>query len=299
MIPVIVGGLTLFAAYKVGTTLLRKGVMTEERRAIFDAAMNRKPGLEPDKMLALAAEYDKAGLPSYADELRKRAALRSLPADVHKARKAAIQKALSSTDPIGIRLMANACQNMGMYTTAEKLRETAEALDEQAFMAAVAPDMPPPAPAASVTPAATTAVPVAGSPTGTATDTDPSTAPIATVDSSGIQANSPDQSIPSTVSSDQMGPEGWRGDSALPQPAMAGFAGPSSVIIGSVAANKAAAAAAATPAPAPVVNTGDPTSLRLTGMDASLPSTPQQVIQAAAAAGLSVDDYLVAAGLVQ
>ena len=57
--------------------VLKKGVLTPERRQVFSGAMAKI--MEPEKLRELAARFESEGLKKQAEILRKRAKLRSLP----------------------------------------------------------------------------------------------------------------------------------------------------------------------------------------------------------------------------
>lgn len=144
LIPIFILGLAGTAAWKVSTS--KKGIMTNDRRKIYEAAMSSNPPLPADQYITLAAAYDNEGLPTYGDALRKRAALLNLPPEVKATRKAAIQKILSSSDSTVARVAANICEGDGAYGSAKTLRDYADALDQAALQKIVAPPAPAPAP---------------------------------------------------------------------------------------------------------------------------------------------------------
>ena len=188
LIPILIIGLAGGAAWKVSTN--KKGIMTNDRRKIYQAAMSSNPPLPADQYLTLAAAYDNEGLPTYGDALRKRAALLNLSPEVKATRKAAIQKILGSADSTVARVAANICENDGAYGSAKTLRDYADALDQAALQAMVAPPPPPPAP-----------VDTSHNDTISSTSA-PLSTPISGTVSGGVglatQASSPESSTPST-----------------------------------------------------------------------------------------------------
>jgi len=123
------------------------GVMTPDRQSILDTALTSKD-IEPDKLRALAKVFADNGLPLQADLLEKRAKLRELPPDVKEARKAAFRAAMESTNPAGIRVVADAFQNEGATGAAAALRTRAFDLEHSgAPRPAAAPLVPVSAPA--------------------------------------------------------------------------------------------------------------------------------------------------------
>jgi len=96
------------------------GKMTPERKKIFEQAM--KSLSDPVKLRTLAKGYDTAGLKAEGDELRKRAALRDAPKKLQEERTTAFRKALTTTDPSKVKLVADAFQKIGAYGAAQKLR---------------------------------------------------------------------------------------------------------------------------------------------------------------------------------
>lgn len=187
LVETIIVGLVGTAVYKVSTN--KKGIMTNERRAIYDAAMKRDPPLPADQLITLAGAYDNEGLPSYADSLRKRANLLNLPPAIKQQRRDALQKFLACQDSALCRVAANAFEAEGAFGSAKTLRDYADGLDAAAFQASIAPPAPPPAPVVS-----TPDPSVNGAPLST---------PISGTVSGGVggvtQASSPEASTPSTA----------------------------------------------------------------------------------------------------
>ena len=121
------------------------GVMTPDRQSILDTALTSKD-IEPDKLRALAKVFAGNGLPLQADLLEKRAKLRELPPDVKEARKAAFRAAMESTNPAGIRVVADAFQNEGATGAAAALRTRAFDLEHPSAAQSVAASVPVQAP---------------------------------------------------------------------------------------------------------------------------------------------------------
>lgn len=100
--------------------------MTEKQRAIYEAALaNIK---EPGKFRQLADEYDKAGFRYEAGILRKRAAVRELPASIKAARKTIFKETLASKDPEHVREVASAFAGEGCFGAARDLYAVADSL---------------------------------------------------------------------------------------------------------------------------------------------------------------------------
>ena len=111
------------------------GVMTPDRQSILDTALTSKD-IEPVKLRALAKVFADNGLPLQADLLEKRAKLRELPSDVKEARKAAFRAAMESTNPAGIRVVADAFEKEGATGAAAALRTRAFDLEHPTTVAA-------------------------------------------------------------------------------------------------------------------------------------------------------------------
>jgi len=120
------------------------GVMTPDRQSILDTALTSKD-IEPVKLRALAKVFADNGLPLQADLLEKRAKLRELPSDVKEARKAAFRAAMESTNPAGIRVVADAFEKEGATGAAAALRTRAFNLEHPGVVAPAAPVAAPPA----------------------------------------------------------------------------------------------------------------------------------------------------------
>ncbi len=176
LVEMIVGGLVITAAYKVSTS--QKGVLTKQRLAIYNAAMNKQPPLPPEQMRALADTFDSQGLGQCAIYLRKRADVRDLPADKKLIRQQAIQRIMASDDSHIIRVAAQAFEAEASFGTAKTLRDLADGLDAAALQAILAQPMPP-ASAPVKIPAAPMNMPISQEP-------------------GAVQGSSPESSTPST-----------------------------------------------------------------------------------------------------
>jgi hypothetical protein len=97
------------------------GMMTAERNHLYNSAL-RSTVMSADQYTALAAAFEENGLPAEALLLRKRAALRAMTPQQRMERKAAIQKALASTDPDMIEQVAGICEAQGATGSAKTLR---------------------------------------------------------------------------------------------------------------------------------------------------------------------------------
>jgi hypothetical protein len=113
------------------------GVMTPDRQSILDTALTSKD-IDSDKLRALAKVFADNGLPLQAELLEKRAKLRELPSDVKEARKAAFRAAMESTNPAGIRVVADAFDAEGATGAAAALRTRAFDLEHPGVAAATA-----------------------------------------------------------------------------------------------------------------------------------------------------------------
>lgn len=126
VIPLIVIGLGVAGATKAHKHFRLKGKVTKDREDLFNSAMRMLE--DPDKLRALAAAYDKEDLHAHAELLRKRAALRELPAEVKKQRTEAFRKGMASADPDAVSKLAKLFEQQGAIGSAAKLNEHAGAL---------------------------------------------------------------------------------------------------------------------------------------------------------------------------
>lgn len=104
----------------------KKGCMTPEREKIYEAAL--KDLKDPQKLKVLADSFAQEGCIKEANMLYKRAGLRELPPEVHKARKQVYKAAKKSTDPVAVDKVATAFEGEGATGAAEALRIHAAAL---------------------------------------------------------------------------------------------------------------------------------------------------------------------------
>lgn len=102
--------------------------MTPERKKVYEEAM--KSLQEPDKLRALAAQYEAYGLPDEARDLRNRANLRALPADQKKARRDAFTKVMASNDPEAMEKAASIFHAQGATSNAAAIRKKAAAVKQ-------------------------------------------------------------------------------------------------------------------------------------------------------------------------
>ena len=120
------------------------GVMTPERRLVFNHALNKlDPPLSSEKLNELATLFEKEGLAAHADILRKRAMMRDRPEELKKQYRAAFQSAMGCKDPLRVRALATAFEAQGMTNNARKLREYAIGLDAAAVIPGTV-NLPPP-----------------------------------------------------------------------------------------------------------------------------------------------------------
>lgn len=106
--------------------VLKKGVLTPERRQVFSGAMAKI--MEPEKLRELAARFESEGLKKQAEILRKRAKLRSLPPEVENRRREIYRKTLTLKDPKKVEEIAKDFENEGATGAAAELRSYAKAL---------------------------------------------------------------------------------------------------------------------------------------------------------------------------
>jgi hypothetical protein len=112
----------------------KRAGLTGRRAAIFESALVTMK--KPDDLRTLATAFEGEGLIPEADLLRKRAALRELPKETRKQRRAIFSKAIKSSNIEAIRKVADAFRSEGctgaaatLYAHADTLVEEAEKLD--------------------------------------------------------------------------------------------------------------------------------------------------------------------------
>jgi hypothetical protein len=133
VLPVAVAALAGLAWYRASHSTY--GKMTPERQIIYETAFKT---LKDGKALrTLAGEFDKEGLGSFGDMLRKRAALREMPEETRLARREAFKKGMNSTNAAAIENLAQAFISEGAIGSAEKLRAHIASLS-------TSPSTPPP-----------------------------------------------------------------------------------------------------------------------------------------------------------
>ncbi len=103
-----------------------KGTMTPKRKLLYENALATMK--EPEKLRALADEYEKEGLKAQAEMLRKRAALRELPQEIKDKRRDAYRRAMSSDLPDEIDKVAAAFEEAGAIDAAKALHDHASAV---------------------------------------------------------------------------------------------------------------------------------------------------------------------------
>lgn len=117
----------------VGVVLRRPkdyGVMTAERKGIYKNAL--AGGIqEPAKLDELAKAFEQQGLKEEAKLLRKRSTLRRLPDEIKTARKEIFRKACESKNKPGILAIAQAYDDEGCTSAAQRLREVASGLPDK------------------------------------------------------------------------------------------------------------------------------------------------------------------------
>lgn len=100
--------------------------MTPERKKIYDALMNSAQ--PPAKYEEMAAEFEKQGLKTEADMLRKRGKLASAPPEIKARNNAIYKQALGSTNKEAILRVATAFHAQGAIGAAASLKKYAAGL---------------------------------------------------------------------------------------------------------------------------------------------------------------------------
>ncbi len=130
-----IGLLTLIAFVAAGRR--KKAPPTEaqqaERAVIFDTAINQVK--DPEKLVALAKSFREEGLTAEAILLEQRAALATATPEEKAARTAIYKKALGSKNPVAIREVATAFDDIGATGCAVSLRLVAKGLEDAAATA--------------------------------------------------------------------------------------------------------------------------------------------------------------------
>jgi len=126
LLPYAIMGLAAGALVTDTTRKREKGVLTPERKIVFETAINDVKDV--DKLRALAKAFRDEGLPHHADFLEKRARLRQLPPETKAARKEVFRKAMASDNPQAIMGVAAAYERDGATGAANALREYARSL---------------------------------------------------------------------------------------------------------------------------------------------------------------------------
>ena len=119
-----VSGLGGVAYYR--KKVLKKGILTPDRKKAFDLAMTKVT--DAAKLNKLSAIFKKEGLHAEAKMLQLRAKLRSLPAVIRQGRQDIYRKALASKDPQTILKVAAAFEKEGATAAATELRNYASGL---------------------------------------------------------------------------------------------------------------------------------------------------------------------------
>ena len=134
MLPVIIAAATGVAglatwAYRKKKATHQYGVLTPDRELIYNRAINNLQ--DPEKLRKLAAGFKEQGLKPQAEMLEKRAALRDLPRDLKKERRAVFKKLMLSEDPKKILEAAAVFDDQGATGSALALRERAAHLQQK------------------------------------------------------------------------------------------------------------------------------------------------------------------------
>ncbi len=104
-------------------------MLTPDRELIYNRAINNLQ--DPEKLRKLAAGFKEQGLKPQAEMLEKRAALRDLPRDLKKERRAVFKKLMLSEDPKKILEAAAVFDDQGATGSALALRERAAHLQQK------------------------------------------------------------------------------------------------------------------------------------------------------------------------
>lgn len=118
------------AWYRAGRKPPAAPALSADREAVLKATLDTVT--DPGSLRFMAAAFASEGLDREAALLRKRAALKELPADVLAARRQAMRDALKSEDPAEVRTMADAFDKEGCTAVAAKLRGYAVGLETAA-----------------------------------------------------------------------------------------------------------------------------------------------------------------------
>ena len=141
----------------------KKGELTAERKAIFQAALETVE--DSGKLRELADVFQAEGLTAQAELLKKRANLRELPETIKRARHEAFLQAMAAKDPAKVDNIASLFENEGAIGASNALRGYAAGLRAGTAAPYV---QPPPAPVSAAPPVQPPAAPSAPSaPTGT------------------------------------------------------------------------------------------------------------------------------------
>lgn len=97
-----------------------------ERRVVYEAALACK---DVDKLRVISAAFRAEGCVVEADMLDKRIALRLAPPEVRDMRKQALRKGLKSQDPVKVRELADAFEEIGATGAAADLNRYATGLE--------------------------------------------------------------------------------------------------------------------------------------------------------------------------
>ena len=98
-----------------------------DRRAIYEATLNSK---DPIKLRKMAAVFRQQGCTVEADMLDKRVALAEATPEVKKERREAFRKGMRSQDPLKVRALADAFDEIGATGAAADLHRYASGLED-------------------------------------------------------------------------------------------------------------------------------------------------------------------------
>jgi len=121
----------IFLAWKRAS---KRGVMTDERKKIYDEALaNIRGPRAPEMFRKLADAFEKEGFGPQAKALRARADYLDVPPEKWAERNAIVAKALKSTKVEAIERLAQAFEKQTATGQARQLREHAAAVKEGRF----------------------------------------------------------------------------------------------------------------------------------------------------------------------
>ena len=118
-----VGAAVGLALSRVAKPVTKKGVVDDERRALYRRAMRLIES--PEQLEQIAAAFAVEELPAHAEMLRRKAALRRLPPDTARERRLTFLRGLASSKPESVERLAATYHVEGALVAARALREHA------------------------------------------------------------------------------------------------------------------------------------------------------------------------------